>query len=187
MAAICLITVAAFFWINQAFVATNSDPNMPWNEEHYILSEKQRSQLKNHPSANRIDRVLRYKANVDEQGSPRGTVNLLIYPDGNIKGVWNGGFDGNEGVHQLIMAASYEGNIVDSKTNPDNPEAVYFITKGTYVMLETNIDTGGAMDRAGFLYVRGWLYPDDVSAGELVVTADRRTCEIYTWGAMPLN
>lgn len=187
LAAILFVFVAAVMWAGQAFLVTNNDPDMPWNEEFRISKAGAGSRVQ-------IGRVLRYRADVDEQGDARGQVNLLIYPDGVVKGVWNGEYTEDGEVHRLVMAACFEGNVDASKAyvgfvagQSEGESAVYFITKGTYVMLETEVSTGVSHSATGFLYVRGWLYPDYTAIGELVTTADKRTCQIFEWGTRPSN
>lgn len=194
LAAVLLVMTAVLAWVGRSFVTVSKDPNLPWNEEFRILTGAEAVQIEASKIKGLITRVLRYKADAEEAGQRRGQISLLIYPDGLVKGVWNGEYTDGSGVHRVVMAASFEGNIDASKPyvgfvagQREGGTALYFITKGTYVFLESEPAAGANHNRAGYMYVRGWLYPDYTALGEIVITKDKRTYETFSWGAKPSN
>jgi len=189
--AIILALALAVVLVVRSFLQGSLDPNLPWNEEFRILKEGQTVKQRSSAEQTTIGQVLRYKADAEQGGSPRGQVNILIYPDGIVKGVWNGEYDTGDGTHCLVMAASFKGNIDPTKPYPNaegkKQSQVYFITKGTFVILETRMESGKSRSITGYVYVRGWLEPDYTAVGEVVVTENRKTCEIFSWGGLPAN
>jgi len=184
--------LAAFFLLGgSSSLFSNSDPSLPWNEQASILPPGKTPQFKlseDHPS---LTGNLRYKAQVEQDGQPRGNINVLIYPDGTVKGVWNGEYDRADDTHCLIMAASFKGNIDPTRKFVENgiedPSKLYFITAGAYNVLETVPSTGKSRDVSGFAYLRGWLNSNYTVVGELVITQNKKTFETFSWAAFPLN
>jgi hypothetical protein len=177
--------------VGPSLLFSNSDPTLPWNEEARIIPPGQTSEARPSADQPQLTRVLRYKAQAEQDGSPRGVINLLIYPDGVIKGVWNGEYDQPNDTHCLIMAASFTGNIDPSKpflqNGARNISKLYFITSGTFTLLETQLSTGQTRSVNGFVYVRGWLDPDYVAIGDIIITENKKSLENFSWAARPAN
>jgi hypothetical protein len=181
---------------------SNSDPTLPWNEEFRINPPGQTPEIQLSDKQPQLAQVLHYKIQPEEGDNPRGTINFFIHPDGNVMGVWNGEYDKSaesvadanvipDDVHYLIMAASFNGNVDPSKPFPKdgakNCSNLYFLTRGTYMLLETQKATGGSRSVNGLIYVRGWLHPDYTAIGEVIITKDKRTFETFNWVAQPSN
>lgn len=182
---------AALILLGPSFSFSNSDPSLPWNEQARVLSPGKTSEAKPSADQPQLTRVLRYKTQAKQDGSPRGTVNVLVYPDGTIKGVWNGEYTKPDDFHYLIMAASFEGNINPSKhfimDDVRDPSKLYFITAGAFTLVETQLSTGRSRSIHGYLYVRGWLDSTYTILGDLTITEDKKTFEIFDWAAQPAN
>jgi hypothetical protein len=132
--------------------------------------------------------TLRYKAQVEQGGQPRGNINVLIYPDGTVKGFWNGEYDEPNDVRCLIMAASFNGNIDPSKRFVKrDPSKLYFVTAGTFTLVETNLSTSRDRGVNGFVYVRGWLDSNYAVVGELIITENKKTFDSFSWIGVPAN
>jgi hypothetical protein len=190
LAALAVLLGFGAFWALSRLVHAGRDPNLPWNEEYRILPEGAPAAGKTAANQVSIERTLRYKADAKEEDQPRGEVNMYVYPDGTVKGLWTGEFDAN-GTQQLVMAASFRGNTDATRKYParkkEGKTPLYFITKGTYSILETRVEGGTHQNIAGYIYVRGWIYEDMAILGELVITEDKKTHETFTWSAEPLN
>jgi hypothetical protein len=182
---------AALILLGPSFSFSNSDPSLPWNEQARILSAGKTSEAKPSADQPQLTRVLRYKAQAEQDGSPCGTVNVLIYPDGIVRGVWNGEYTKPGNVNYLIMAASFDGNIDPSrpfiKDGFQDPSKLYFITAGAFTLVETQLSTGQSRGINGFLYVRGWLDPNYTALGDLTITEDKKSFETFDWAAQPAN
>jgi hypothetical protein len=183
--------VAAFILLGPSFLFSSSDPLLPWNEESRILPSGQTSQARPSADQPQLTRVLRYKTQAERDGYQCGTVNFIIYPDGTVKGIWNGEYDQPDDVHHLIMAASFTGNIDPAKPciegDTHYASKLYFITAGSFTLVETRLPAGQSRDICGSIYVRGWLDPNYVAAGELIITENKRSFDAFRWKAEPGN
>ncbi len=187
--------VAAFaafvIFVGPSSLFSKSDPSLPWNEERSVLSRDRTSQFHLSEYQPKLTHVLRYKAQVEQYVQPQGEINILIYPDGNVKGIWNGEYDRADDAHCLIMAASFAGNVDPTRKYIENGvqdlSKLYFFTAGSYNVFETARATGSISDVSGFLYVRGWLDSNYTAVGELVITRNKKTFGTFSWVAVPVN
>jgi hypothetical protein len=181
--------LAAFILlVGPSFLFSNSDPSLPWNEQSRILPPGKTPQFKLSESQPQLTDTLRYKTQVEQGGQPRGDISVLIYPDGTVKGVWNGEYDETNNVHCLILAASFAGNIDPSKRFVKSDlSRLYFLTVGTSTLMETNLSTNRDRGINSFIYVRGWLDPNYAVIGELIITEDKKTYETFSWDAILVN
>jgi hypothetical protein len=89
------------------------------------------------------------------------------------------------------MAASFAGNVDPSKPFIENGSRsfsnLYFIARGSFTLFETERSTGRGRSVLGFIYVRGWLYPDYTAVGEVVITENKRSFDTFDWVAQPAN
>jgi hypothetical protein len=185
------VVTGAFILIWPSFLLSYSNPNLPWNEESRILAPG--VAVSRSPSADqpKITEVLRYKSQVWLDNDSRGVVNFIIYPDGIIKGVWNGEYENSNDSHCIVLASSFSGNIDPTKPwtdeNIHDATKLYFITSGTFTMLEMGSVTGYNRGINGLVYVRGWLDPNFLAAGELFITRNKKSYEVFSWSASPIN
>lgn len=184
------VAVVTIVLVGTSFMTRGTEAQLPWNEEKQMLGRRHAAEgvLAEQPQ---IERILRYKSDVEQEGHGRGEVNLLIYPEGTVKGVWNGRYDFGDGVERVIMAASFSGNTVPGKryvgeNGPDRSK-LYLMAKGTYVIMESKAGSGVEENTSGYLYVTGWVEKDFTAVGDLYITRDRRTYERFDWGATPMN
>ena len=175
-------------FVGPSLLFGNPDSSLPWNEQASILPSGKALQFNLSEDQPQLTDTLRYKAQVEQGGQPRGEINVLIYPDGTVKGVWNGEYDRPDDVHCLVMAASFTGNIDPSKRFVKrDPSKLYFITAGTSTLVETNLSTSRDSSISSFIYVRGWLDPNYAIIGELIITENKKTYETFSWDALPVN
>jgi hypothetical protein len=173
-----------------SILASYTEGNLPWNEERRILKSGQ--SLRRAPSRDQpqITDVLNYKAQTWQEDVSGGRVNFIIYPDGIVKGVWNGEYD-NDGARRTILAACFCGNIDPTKPCIENgihdASKLYFITAGTFTLLQTQAVTGLSRGINGFIYVRGWIDPNYNATGEIFVTENKKSFDVFTWSAAPAD
>ena len=179
-ALICAITVAFGFFI-PAFTSY-LNPQFPWNEESRILPP---GKIPSRPLSNdgpKLGEVLHYKTIPTLEGLPCGNLNFFITPEGIVKGLWNGEYDTFDDVHCTILAASFAGNIDASKSFVEgslhDPSKLYFITKGTITMLKSGVFGNYGVN--GLIYFHGWIDPNYTVAGELFVTKNKKSYEMFT-------
>ena len=164
---------------------------MPWDEEKRILPEGKTPAKSPSADQPKMTDTLRFKIPVYQDDFGRGQINFVLYSDGTIKGVWNGEYDRDEDAYCTILAASYSGNIDPTKPCIQNgrhdSSKLYFITSGSYTMLEKISSVGRERGINGLIYVRGWLDPNYTATGELFVTENRRTYDVFSFSAGPVN
>jgi hypothetical protein len=179
-ALICAITVVFGFFVPSFTSYLN--PQLPWNEESRILPP---GKIPSRPLSNdgpKLGEVLHYKTTPTLEGLPCGNLNFFITPEGIVKGLWNGEYDTFDDVHCTILAASFAGNIDASKSfvegNLHDPSKLYFITRGTITMLKSS--AFGNYGVNGLIYFHGWIDPNYTAAGELFVTKNKKSYEMFT-------
>lgn len=183
--------VAFFLLIGPSSLFINSDPTLPWNEQKRLTPRGMTPQFHLSEEQPKLTNVFRYKTQVELDDQPRGEINILIYPNGTVKGIWNGEYDRSDDVHCLIMAASFTGNIDPTRQYIENgtgdPSKLYFLTVGGYNTLETNMSTKQSRNVSGFVYVRGWLDLNYAVVGEVIITEDKKAFETFSWASLPVN
>ena len=118
---------------------------------------------------------------------------MLVYPNGNVKGIWSGEYNICDDTHCLIIAANFIGNVdaskqfIEKEHGIKDPNKLYFITRGTYSVYERQTSTGQGRNVYGFIYVRGWLYPNEIAIGEIFLTEKKKDFETFDWSAWPIN
>jgi len=189
--ALIAVLVTAFIVLGPSFLWSNPDSLLPWSEESRILPPDKTPALSTSDQQVRLTNILRYRTQVEQDGRPRGTINLLVYPNGIVKGVWTGEYDKSNDIHCTIMAASFSGNIDPSKLFIEDsmrkPSRLYFITTGSFTMLETQLSSGKCRSIYGLVYVCGWLDSDYTALAELTITENKKTFQTFPWAARPFN
>lgn len=181
ISAFILIITAAFFVFAFKFIGSLNQ-GLPWDEESRILMSG--TIPVRHPSCDqpKLDEVLRYKTSPVLDGLPCGHLDFFISPEGIVKGLWTGEYDTSQNVRCTILAASFTGNIDPSKTciegKRHDQSKLYFITKGGITMLKAGDFGNNGFD--GSIYFRGWLDPNYTVTGELFVTQNKKTYEVFT-------
>ena len=185
------VFAGAFFLISPSFLFSYSNPNLPWNEETRILPSGKTATRAPSADQPKITEVLSYKTQVHQDGSPRGRIGFIVYPSGIVKGVWNGEYDSSNDAHCTILAANFAGNIDPAKPciegNIHDASKLYVITSGTFTLLETGNITGHNRGINGLVYVRGWLDPNYFATGELFITKNKKSYEVFSWSAAPVD
>jgi hypothetical protein len=199
---IAMIAVAVIFLAPSLSPSVSTDPSMPWNEAARILHCDQPYEIKPSPDQPQFTKILRYKTEAEQDGNPRGAINILIYPGGVVRGMWKGEYDmfaadsieqssdRPDKIHRIITASNFEGKIVPSKLFIENhtqdPTKLYFITKGNFNIIETLPSSDMGYDISGFIYVRGWLDPNYTATGEIIITKNKKSFETFYWTAQPI-
>jgi hypothetical protein len=180
---VCAVVAAFGFIVPTFFNCPNQQ--LPWNEESRILPAGVIPSLQPNIDQPKLTEVLHYKTSPTNDGSPCGDLNFCISTDGIIKGIWSGEYDTSEGIHCTILAASFSGNIDPAKSciegNRHNQSKLYFITTGTVTMAKT--DAFGNHGFNGQIYFRGWLDPNYIAAGDLFITQNKKSYEVFTFTA----
>jgi hypothetical protein len=189
-ALICMIAAIFVFFVPK-FVGFIGflNPQLPWNEESRILPPGKIPSRHLSIDQPKLGEALHYKTTPTFEGLPCGNINFFISPDGVVKGIWNGEYDTSDDVHCTILAAGFAGNIDTSKScvegNRHDPSKLYFITKGTVTMLKAGVFGNRGVN--GLVYFRGWLDPNYTAAGELFITQNKKSYEVFTFSTDELK
>jgi hypothetical protein len=189
-AMICAMVVAFVFFVPKfAGFFGSLNLQLPWNEESRILPPGKIPSQSLSIDGPKLGEVLHYKTTPTIEGLPCGNLNFFISPEGIIKGLWNGEYDTSDGFRCTILAASFAGNIDASKAcieaNRHDPSKLYFITKGTITMLKTGAFGNRSIN--GLIYFRGWIDPNYTAAGELFITQNKKSYEVFICSAEEPN
>ncbi len=189
LAAISAALCGAVVLVGPSLLFSRAGANLPWNEEHRILAPGKAATQKPSTQQAQLTSILRYRTQAEQDGSPRGNVNLLIYPDGTVKGIWNGDYDADVESHRVVMAASFAGNtdpaVVYTQGTAQDPSRLFFITRGTFSILETRSEAAAGTNINGYIYVRGWIDTDLTVTGDLIITENKKSFETFSWAARP--
>jgi hypothetical protein len=174
-----------------SYLFSSYDTTLPWNEQERISSKGPITEIHLSEDRPQLDNILRYKSEVEQDEQPRGEINILIYPDGSVKGIWNGEYDRLDDAHCLVMASNFSGSVIPDRKYVENSvndsTKLYFFAAGAYNLFETEQSTKKQRSLSGFVYVRGWLDPNYLAVGELIITRDKKTCETFLWVSSPVK
>ena len=171
-----------------------SPDEYPWVEEWRIKDRKGGDAAEQPTSEDqpKIREILEYSVNVQEQRNDRGLVNLTILPDGRVEGGWVAEYDTlSPRMNYTVVKAGFKGNTDPSKIYSDadgeDKSKLFFITKGNFLILETNFDNGIVRNVIGNIYVTGWINPDYSITGKITITSDKKSLQAFHWQGEPLN
>jgi len=172
-------------------IQEQSPDKYPWVEEwriEHLGRHKPRGHVQQALSDEQPDvtETIQFRAKVWEQGDDRGQILMAIHPDGTVEGGWGADYETiSPRVHYSVINAAFKGNTDPSKVYTDeggiDRSKLYIITKGKYLILETNYETNKVRKIEGNIYVVCWLSPDLSAFGRLHITPDKKTQKIYEW------
>ena len=163
----------------------------PWTEWRL---RKSNAKVLEEPSEEQPDITegVRYDINVNYQDESRGEIDLVIQPDGMVRGAWHGYYHKEKPkLYFDIQGGDFEGYVCPLKIyqdeNGQDPSKLYFIAKGNFLILETNFDNGKVKNAIGNIYVTGWINPDYSVTGKITITSDKKSLQAFHWQGQPLN
>jgi hypothetical protein len=163
-----------------------SPDKYPWVEEFRLRKHGKEAQERPSAKQPNIREAILLEAEVKEKGKNRGTIQMIIRPDGTIEGTWLADYRTRvPKIDYTVINAKFKGNTDPSKIykneNGEDPTKLYIITKGNFLILETNFETGKARNLVGYIYVTGWIGPDYSAFGQLHITSDKINQTIFQW------
>lgn len=167
------------------------DPNAvglkPWEE--WQIRESQPGNARGKPSEYQpeLSEIIEFSVDAQAKGvehTPRGTVSLVVQTDGTVSGGWGGNyyndhqinFEGSGGVSGYVCPSKIYGGGED-----EDESKLYFITKGKFVLHETDFEKSRFHIRGGDLYITGWINADYTAFGEVTITSDEKYFERFHW------
>jgi hypothetical protein len=183
-----IVVVGVLLWLDPSALFSRSDPELPWNQEFRILGRGEQAE-KPSPKQPNITRTLLFSADAEQAGDARGQIELVIGPDGTVEGGWSAEYNPSDKFNYLVMGASFKGNTDPSKIYSDeygeDASQLYFITKGRFTILETNLENNRVRKVSGRIYVTGWLDTEYNAAGEITITSNKKSFQAFNWKAKP--
>ncbi|MFC1737534.1 hypothetical protein ACFL1G_00600 [Planctomycetota bacterium] len=179
-----IVVIGGLLWLDPSALFSSSDPNLPWNQEFRLVDDDEQVKA---PSEQQpaVSDFLSLEAKVKKDGERRGNIIMMIHPDGRIEGQWAAEYDPLPKVNFLVMSAGFKGNIDASKVfsdeNGEDPSKLYFITRGRFLILETNDNTGKVRSVIGRIYVTGWVETEYNVTGELTITSDKKDYKLFSF------
>jgi len=139
----------------------------------------------------KLDTALLYNSSVRDDSvedlDDRGSVELVIMPDGTVTGGWSGHYWISRTLDHQIMTSSANGNIIPEEVYSDDdgedPSKLYFITSGGFSILETNSDSGRVRNVMGDIYFTGWIDSEYNMEATVTITSDQRNFKAYDFEA----
>jgi len=176
-----------------------TDPNAyPWEESHLFIYDvldgyDMGGRRPPFPDQPPLKEGLRYITNVYAGNEPRGKINLLVWPDGDISGSWTAAYgvktDRNR-YYETVQESrqgektnTFKGNTAPLKIYKDDrgedKSKLYFITKGEFLLHERRED----QTITGTIYVTGWVDKNYNAEGELfLLSLFAEEPEFFVWG-----
>jgi len=151
------------------------DEERPWFEEKRLV-DKNTFPLKQTGKKGKVvinDETI-LKGSVQRKDENRGDIEIVIEPDGLVKGHWQCAYEYTDSSY--IISAEFSGNIDPMKTYQNetgkNYRLLHFITKGKYEQIKTDKKTGNQWPSKQTIYVVGWVDKDYSAKGRLFLMAD---------------
>lgn len=171
-----------------------SPDKYPWVEE-WRIKDRKGGDAREKPSSEeqaKIRGIMEYRVNVKEERNDRGLISLMISPDGTVEGGWVAEYDTlSPRMNYTVVNAGFKGNTDPSKIYSDaegeDKSKLFFITKGNFLILETNFDNGKVKNVTGNVYVTGWINPDYSASGKITITSDKKSLQAFHWQGEPVN
>jgi hypothetical protein len=124
-----------------------------------------------------------------EKRSDRGTIILKFNPDYAINGTWSDKFfiDQNRDREFELSQCVIKGHFVPDETfaeieKRNEPNEIYFLAKGTFVLVDYNYKNKTTSALKGDIYLSGWLLPDyTVRDGQAFMTSKKESVRVFTF------
>jgi hypothetical protein len=184
---VCLVVFVR--WYMKSAV---KDPDLcydlkPWKEWRLReSSQKPKQELSTEQPA--ITDLLKFDTNLSdaETGEPRGELGAFIGPGGSVSGSWYGLYWKTRTRNFQVMGGNFKGKVYPAKiyrseTGEQDPSKLYLMAKYEFLVQETDTEQGKVYNRAGDIYVQGWLAKEYVLTGKVTITSDEKYFETFTW------
>jgi hypothetical protein len=164
--------------------------NPPWKQWQDIQKHLDRSGLGKPASQQpKISEAIELTAPLFEDKNERGTITLMFRPDCTIKGGWQGKFfvDPNRSREFELAICEIKGYLVPDETyagveKRSEPEKIYFLSRGSFILVDYNGATGLTNKLTGYIFVSGWILPDyTIQQGQAFMTSDEEHCKLFTF------
>ncbi len=159
----------------------NSENLMVW-EEWQKIEKEGKHKLRFYKDQPAIKEALKFQTEVTQEGQSKGLIDVVIEPNGIVKGKWSGNYI-VKGIVTVVKKADFKGTIYPAKIFKDKYGAdktkVYFITKGIYEIISKNNNKSEI--KSGDIYVTGWIDQDYIVKGEITLTPDSQQYEVSVW------
>jgi hypothetical protein len=158
----------------------------PWVEEHRLRKEGTEAEYAPSGEQARISEPIQIVAEVKDGQYRRGDIHILIRADGLADGAWTADYGTvSPRIDYTVMQGNFKGNIDPSKIYRDaageDASKLFLICRGTFLILESNMESGKVRKVTGYIYVVGWIERDLSAFGRIHLTSDKQAQEILEW------
>jgi hypothetical protein len=185
---VCMLAGAVIFLGPGIYRNLTMDPSLVWNNEELLVGEDDTVSTPADEQP-QFEMPLQFKsALTNDAGMSRGDVSFIVGSEGRLSGSWSGEFKFKQGVDHQIMKGEFYGNIVPSKiycdeNGQEDETCLYYYSKGQYLLLEYDNNTGKVRKFFGTIYVTGWINDQYVAKGEMIITRDKKDFKKYNFEA----
>ena len=181
-----IVVFGTLIWLDPMSLIHGSGSGIPWSEERRIVGLDGKVKQPKEEQPRILDNLI-FEGRIVEDNDVRGGMSLFILTDGRIKGVWAGTYKPEPDITWEVQQSRFKGNIDPTKIYSDkdgeDPTKLYFIAKGSFLILETNSKTGNIRTATGAIYITGWLNNNYNAVGKITITSDKKTYWEYYWQA----
>lgn len=179
-----IVVFCTIIWLDPFALIKGSDGDMPWNEEGRLVRPGETIKPPKEEQPEIFDNIL-FAAETMQNDEKVGMVEIYVLTDGRVRGRWISAYKPKPGIMWEVVMADFKGNIDPSKVysgeSGEDRSKLYFITRGNFLILETNSGSGIVRNLKGKIYVTGWLDREYVANGNVVITSDKKSYESYGW------
>ncbi|MFA5238421.1 MAG: hypothetical protein WC476_01760 [Phycisphaerae bacterium] len=181
-----IVVFCGIIWFDPMALISGKSKGMPWGEERRLVRPGQEVKQPKEGQPKIVDNLV-FKCPIVEDKEVKGGVVMYFLPDGKIKGAWGGTYKPDPDLLWEVTGSRFKGNIDPTKIYKDeageDPNKLYFITKGNFLILETNSKTDKVRTATGSIYVTGWLDNKYNAVGKVTITSDKEKYWEYYWQA----
>jgi hypothetical protein len=164
--------------------------NPPWQQWHKLQRRLEKDDLgeldRDQPP---IKENLIVEADVFENKKDRGSIYFGINKDMTIQGQWTGEFWADEDIEHQVMMCDFKGYLDPQQTfedeNGEDYSKLYMLTKGRFMILESNDDNGKVRNVSGYIFITAWMDADYNIKGNVVLTSDEKHCKTFDFSTKP--
>ena len=179
-----IVVFCTLIWLDPMSLIHGSGSNMPWNEERRLVAFDREVKQPKEEQPRILDNLI-FEGQIVEDNDVKGGLTLFILTNGRIKGIWTGTYKPEPDITWEVQQSRFKGNIDPAKIYSDkdgeDQSKLYFIAKGSFLILETNSKTNNVKTAAGAIYITGWLDNKYNAVGKITITSDKKTYWEYYW------
>ncbi|MBN2456794.1 MAG: hypothetical protein JXB29_09730 [Sedimentisphaerales bacterium] len=177
-----VVVLGALVWLDPFAFSGSKGKDLPWNQVKRIVPDDKTvpSPTEQQP---KFTTYMGIGAKCKENEQNRGTLEILINPQGRVRGTWSADYWPKPNLRYEVVNSRFKGNIDPARLykDEDSEEAskLYIISRGNFLILETK--KGQMRTAKGRIYVTGWVDDEYNITGKVTITSDKKTYYEYVF------